>query len=118
MAPIGLGVAERPHPCVARTRRLTRSHCSDQSHAITTVVPLSCPYSFTSHQALRSAPDPGPIRQHDRVPPPPAWGADASTPRDSPGGGQVPFFSSFMTVVGLTCNTRAVSRMPLAFMAI
>ena len=28
------------------------------------------------------------------------------------------FFNSFMTVVGLTCNTRAVSRMPLAFMAI
>ena len=28
------------------------------------------------------------------------------------------FFNSFRTVVGLTCNTRAVSRMPLAFMAI
>jgi hypothetical protein len=28
------------------------------------------------------------------------------------------FLPSFMTVVGLTCNTRAVSRMPLAFMAI
>src|SRR5262249_34325505 len=28
------------------------------------------------------------------------------------------FLSSFMTGVGLTCNTRAVSRMPLAFMAI
>src|SRR6266516_7230037 len=28
------------------------------------------------------------------------------------------FFNSLMTVVGLTCNTRAVSRMPLAFMAI
>jgi len=27
------------------------------------------------------------------------------------------FFSSFMTVVGLTCNTRAVSRIPLAFIA-
>jgi hypothetical protein len=27
------------------------------------------------------------------------------------------FLSSFMTVVGLTCNTRAVSRMPLAFIA-
>jgi hypothetical protein len=28
------------------------------------------------------------------------------------------FFNSFRTVVGLTCNTRAVSRIPLAFMAI
>jgi hypothetical protein len=28
------------------------------------------------------------------------------------------FFSSFMTVVGLTGNTRAVLRMPLAFKAI
>src|SRR5215467_15228331 len=28
------------------------------------------------------------------------------------------FFNSLMTVVGLMCNTRAVSRMPLAFMAI
>ena len=28
------------------------------------------------------------------------------------------FFNSLITVVGLTCNTRAVSRMPLAFMAI
>ena len=28
------------------------------------------------------------------------------------------FFNSFRTVVGLTCNTRAVSRMPLAFIAI
>src|SRR5215813_7675999 len=28
------------------------------------------------------------------------------------------FLSSFMTVVGLTCNTRAVSRMPLAFSAL
>jgi len=28
------------------------------------------------------------------------------------------FFNSLRTVVGLTCNTRAVSRMPLAFMAI
>jgi hypothetical protein len=28
------------------------------------------------------------------------------------------FFNSFSTVVGLTCNTRAVSRIPLAFMAI
>jgi hypothetical protein len=27
------------------------------------------------------------------------------------------FLSSLMTVVGLTCNTRAVSRIPLAFMA-
>jgi hypothetical protein len=27
------------------------------------------------------------------------------------------FFSSLMTVVGLTCSTRAVSRMPLAFIA-
>jgi hypothetical protein len=26
--------------------------------------------------------------------------------------------SSLITVVGLTCNTRAVSRIPLAFMAI
>src|SRR5262245_53183522 len=28
------------------------------------------------------------------------------------------FFNSLITVVGLTCNTRAVSRTPLAFMAI
>jgi hypothetical protein len=28
------------------------------------------------------------------------------------------FLSSLMTVVGLTCKTRAVSRIPLAFMAI
>ena len=28
------------------------------------------------------------------------------------------FCNSLMTVVGLTCNTRAVSRMPLAFKAI
>src|SRR5215813_14604470 len=28
------------------------------------------------------------------------------------------FLSSLMTVVGLTCSTRAVSRMPLAFIAI
>src|SRR5215467_13447215 len=28
------------------------------------------------------------------------------------------FFNSLRTVVGLTCNTRAVSRMPLAFIAI
>ena len=28
------------------------------------------------------------------------------------------FFNSLITVVGLTCRTRAVSRMPLAFMAI
>src|SRR5438132_8814896 len=28
------------------------------------------------------------------------------------------FFNSFRTVVGLMCNTRAVSRIPLAFMAI
>src|SRR5262245_41617578 len=28
------------------------------------------------------------------------------------------FFNSLITVVGLTCNTRAVSRMPLPFMAI
>src|SRR5262249_21926684 len=28
------------------------------------------------------------------------------------------FLSSFKTVVGLTCSTRAVSRMPLAFIAI
>ena len=28
------------------------------------------------------------------------------------------FFNALITVVGLTCNTRAVSRMPLAFMAI
>src|SRR5262249_38545825 len=28
------------------------------------------------------------------------------------------FFNSFRTVEGLTCNTRAVSRMPLAFRAI
>jgi hypothetical protein len=28
------------------------------------------------------------------------------------------FLSSLITVVGLTCNTRAVSRIPLAFMAI
>src|SRR5881275_715808 len=27
------------------------------------------------------------------------------------------FFNSLITVVGLTCNTRAVSRMPLAFIA-
>ena len=27
------------------------------------------------------------------------------------------FLSSLITVVGLTCNTRAVSRMPLAFIA-
>ena len=27
------------------------------------------------------------------------------------------FFSSLMTVVGLTCSTRAVSRIPLAFIA-
>jgi hypothetical protein len=27
------------------------------------------------------------------------------------------FFRSLMTVVGLTCSTRAVSRMPLAFIA-
>jgi hypothetical protein len=30
----------------------------------------------------------------------------------------VPFFNSLITVVGLTCSTRAVSRMPLAFRAI
>jgi hypothetical protein len=28
------------------------------------------------------------------------------------------FLNSLITVVGLTCNTRAVSRMPLAFKAI
>jgi hypothetical protein len=28
------------------------------------------------------------------------------------------FFNSLITVLGLTCNTRAVSRMPLAFRAI
>ena len=28
------------------------------------------------------------------------------------------FLSALMTVVGLTCKTRAVSRIPLAFMAI
>ena len=40
-----------------------------------------------------------------------ALGGGAATPPDLLARGQVPFFSSLMTVVGLTCNTRAVSRL-------
>src|SRR5262245_23206114 len=46
-----------------------------------------------------------------------ARGAGAATPPDSLAREQAPFFSSLMTAVGLMCSTRAVSRMPLAFMA-
>jgi hypothetical protein len=37
---------------------------------------------------------------------------------DAPLAGQAPFFHAFITVGGLTCSTQAVSRMPLAFIAI
>ena len=86
-------------------------------HATTTVAPLSCPRNSTSHRALRAARGAGPTRQPGRSRPRPALGADAATRPDSSAGGEVPFFNSFKTVVGLTCSTRAVSRMPLAFIA-
>src|SRR5207253_826023 len=84
-------VRERPHPFVAQRRRLTRPHCDDQSHAITTAAPLSCPRNSTSHQALTSAHDAGPVRQLDRSRPRPALGAPAATPPDSLVAGQLSF---------------------------
>ena len=57
-------------------------------------------------------------RQRDRSRPRRGLGAGAAIPPDSRGRAPVPFFNAFRTVVGLMCNTRAVSRMPLAFRAI
>src|SRR4029450_1035988 len=58
------------------------------------------------------------VRQHDRAQPPPARGAGITTPPDAPVGVQMPFLSYLMTVAGLTCNTRAVSRIPMVPIAL
>ena len=47
-----------------------------------------------------------------------ARGGGAARLPDVLAGEQVLFLSSSMTVVGLTCNTRAVARLPLACRAI
>src|SRR5262245_57177326 len=44
-----------------------------------------------------------------------ARGARTPARDDSPAASPALFLSSLMTLVGLTCSTRAVSRMPLAF---
>jgi hypothetical protein len=118
-APAALAAAERPHPSGVRRHTLIRSPCDDQSRATATAAPLSSPRNSTSRRVLRSTHNAGPARQHDRSRPLHALDASTAIPPDSPAGGEVPFFfNSVRTVVGLTCNTRAVSRMPLAFMAI
>jgi len=80
-------------PVAAQRRTPTRSHCGDRSHAITTAAPLSCPRNSTSHRALTSALDA--VQAHQRDTSPPARDAGAATRRDSPVGGQVPFFEFF-----------------------
>src|SRR3979411_2487806 len=95
----------------------TLCHCGDQSHAITTAAPLSCRHNSTFHRALTSALGAGPTPQRDRSRLPRARALGASTLPDLPARGEILLFNSLMTVLGLTCNTRAVSQIPLAFMA-
>src|SRR5207253_5819462 len=67
----------------------------DQSHAITTAAPLSCPHHSTSHRVRMSARGAGPTPRRGRSHPPYALGAGASTPPGSPVGAQIPFFEFF-----------------------
>src|SRR5215217_4007958 len=72
----------------------------------------------TFRRALRSAPAVDLAPRSGRSPPPLARDAGPVTGADSRAGVSTPFFfSSVMTVLVLTCKTRAVSRMPLAFIA-
>src|SRR6266446_3183762 len=52
------------------------------------------------------------VRQHDRAQPPPARGAGIATRLIHLLECRCLFLSSLMMVAGLTCNTRAVSRIP------
>src|SRR6266542_6260649 len=95
MALTVLAVGETPHLFAAQRHTLTPARSDDQSHAITTAAPLSCPHNPTPHQVLRSALDAGPTPRRDRSRPPRALEAGVSTPPYSPGGGQVSFFYFF-----------------------
>src|SRR5712691_2336295 len=76
------------------------------------------PTNSTSHQALPSARGAGPARQRDKSRSPRLWGEMLQYCVIHLVEVRFLFFSSLMTVGGLTCNTRAVSRIPLAFIAI
>src|SRR5688572_21079331 len=93
------------------------SLCGDQWHATANADLFYAPQTTTFRRALSSAHDALQVRQHAKSPPRSAQGSRSLTGRDSPVGVQVPFLNSLITVVRLTCKTRAVSRIPLAFIA-
>src|SRR6516162_3695942 len=69
----------------------------------------------TFRPVLTSARAVDPVLQSGRSPPPPARDVGPVTEARLHAGAPVPFFNSVITVLVLTCNTRAVSRIPLAF---
>ena len=92
-APTGPGVRERREPCVARTRRRTRSHWREPSQATATAARLASPHPSTAHRALTSTHGAVPARQRGTARPPRALDGGASRPPEARAGGQVRFFS-------------------------
>src|SRR5262245_41218550 len=78
---------------------------------------LSFAQNSTFRRARSSAHAVPPAHPHARFPPRPAQDVRTPAPHDSLAATPALFFSSLMTVVGLTWSTRAVSRIPLAFIA-
>src|SRR5262249_49675874 len=118
MVPAVLAAGETRYPVGAQRHRLIRAHCDDQWHATTNAGSLCCVRHSTFRQALRSGHAVDQVLLHGKSLPRHAQDAALVIPRGSLVRGPMLFFHSAMTVFGLICKTHAVSRMPLAFMAI
>src|SRR5437016_3851825 len=96
---------------------LTPSRCGDQWRARAILDLLSLAQNSTFRRARSAVHDAPQAHPSARFPPRPARDARPPALHDSPAATPALFFNSLMTVVGLTWSTRAVSRMPLAFIA-
>src|SRR5262249_25653855 len=103
--------------CGAPRHTPTPSHGDDRSHAITTAAPLSCQHNSPSHRVRRSARGGDQLLSATDLDLHLLWGPVLQCRLIDLLEVRRLFLSSCRTVVGLTCNTRAVSRMPLAFIA-
>src|SRR3989442_13635872 len=93
------------------------SRCGDQWRARAIADALSLAQNSTFRRARSAVHDTPPAHPSARFPPRPARDARTPAPHDSLAATLALFLSSLLTGVGLTWCRRAVSRMPLAFIA-
>src|SRR5882724_171407 len=110
MALRGFSTAKRQHPDGYPGHMLIPPHSEDLWHATTGAADLYASHSSTSHSFLRH-----PL---SRWSPGIALAVIATRADDALLEWPVLFFNVSMTVVGLLCSTRAISRIPLPCMVI